>query len=118
MAWGSGKTKPGGHYTEMGNYAAGIANRAATYWKECKKCDGNPSLPQWVWDSVKGYNKAPKPVLTRMPTPPLPDGLVNWYDPSVWERVNKWGNQHFGNPPANGAHPVLPPWWIWETGGA
>jgi hypothetical protein len=55
MKWGSGATKPGGHYQKMGQYVAGITNRAWTYWKNCKKCDGNPSLPQWIWDSVKEF---------------------------------------------------------------
>jgi RHS repeat-associated protein len=67
MKWGSGKTQQGGHYMEMGTYAGGIINRAYVYWQNCKKCDGNPSIPEWVWDNVKKYNKAPKPVIPMAP---------------------------------------------------
>ncbi|MGE5113326.1 MAG: RHS repeat-associated core domain-containing protein [Acidobacteriaceae bacterium] len=121
MKWGSGVTKPGGHYTEMSNYAAGIANRAAVYWKECKKCDGNPSLPQWIWDSVKLFNRAPKPVIVPMvQPPPIPDELINWYDPSPLERFNNFMNHHFGHAPSQGTGTqfVPPPINFWQFGPA
>src|SRR5262245_59031913 len=60
---GGGLTKPGGHYNEMGTYASGILNRAATYWKNCRKCDGNPSIPESVLDPVNEYNKQIPPLI-------------------------------------------------------
>jgi len=61
MKWGTGLTKPGGHYGEMANYSMGIANRSLLYWKNCRKCDHNPSIPRWIWDKVKEFNRLPKP---------------------------------------------------------
>ena len=55
-------TKPGGHYMEMGGYAAGIATRAAQYYKDCGD-SGTPSIGQCVWDAVKKFKTLQLPVI-------------------------------------------------------
>ena len=63
MKWGSGVTKPGGHFIEMGALAGGIAKNAAEYYKDCGSCNGTPSLPEFVWEPVKRFKKLPTPVI-------------------------------------------------------
>jgi RHS repeat-associated protein len=55
-------TKPGGHYMEMGGYAAGIATRAAQYYKDCGD-SGTPSIGQCVWGAVKKFKTLQLPVI-------------------------------------------------------
>jgi RHS repeat-associated protein len=98
--------KRGGHYIEMGSYVTGIMNNAADYYQNCRKCDGNPVIPGEVWKTVKEYLKVPKPYV---PSVPIPDELVNWYEPSTWEQFNKFMNRNFGGAPAQGTQ--LPPYW-------
>jgi hypothetical protein len=94
--------KPGGHWIKMGNLVTGILNDAADYWENCK-CDGTPPIPKWVLDQVNAKKQLPPPVIIQVE---IPDALVNYYDPSPWERFNKFMNQHFGQ--TNQQSPIVP----------
>jgi hypothetical protein len=54
MAWGSGFTKPGGHYTEITNLQRGLANDIGAYAKlRCDEDDdGGPGFGLIPWPTI------------------------------------------------------------------
>jgi uncharacterized protein RhaS with RHS repeats len=76
MKWGSGFTKPGGHYQEIRNLQRGIKNDITRYNKECRNHDdddngpGCPPIPRHVDDWA---NKLiPEPIFPTAPDAPPP----------------------------------------------
>ena len=67
MKWGSGRTKPGGHYNKINELQAGIKSDITRYIQECIKDnnDGNPPIPRYV-DALCN-RPVPEPALGNQP---------------------------------------------------
>jgi hypothetical protein len=58
MPWGSGLTKPGGHFTEIGNLQRGLKNDIAEYKKLCSNRGDWPGCPDFA-DELSNRKVAP-----------------------------------------------------------
>jgi hypothetical protein len=52
MLWGSGTTKPGGHYEKITNLQQGLKNDIAEYKRLCSNNGGWPPVPRTIDDSA------------------------------------------------------------------
>ena len=82
MAYGSGRTKPGGHYDEIRQLQRGLKSDIETYNKQCRcpdNHDGNPALSRYS-DELANTDVTPPIILPSSiyvpPTTTAPGGVV------------------------------------------
>jgi hypothetical protein len=79
MLWGSGTTKPGGHYEKISNLQQGLKNDIAEYKRLCSNNGGWPPVPRTIDDSANRNVPAPVfPTPVDTPSPKIQTSDQSW----------------------------------------